>query len=192
MIFTSDNGAVLDDGYEDEAVTQLKGHTPNGILRGGKYSVLEAGTRIPFILSWPDVVNPKIASAMVCQMDLLASFSSLLNQAIPEGEAPDSENTLEAFLGKSEKGRTVLIEQGGNVLGKGGTLAIVKDNWKFIPLNNGISYDQLVDIETGNATENQLYNLNEDVGEKNNLAKKFPKKVKELSKLLDKETRIPK
>ncbi len=55
VIFTSDNDAVLDDGYQDEAVSQLNGHTPNGILRGGKYSVLEAGTRVPFILSWPEI-----------------------------------------------------------------------------------------------------------------------------------------
>ena len=187
VIFSSDNGAVLDDGYQDEAVTQLNGHTPNGILRGGKYSVLEAGTRIPFILNWPEVVQPKVSDAMVSQIDLLASFSSLLNQAIPKGDAPDSENTLDAFLGKSDKGRNVLIEQGGNVLGKGGALAIVKDNWKFIPPNDGIPYDKLVDIETGNSLESQLYNLNDDLGEKYNLAKKYPKKVKELADLLKKE-----
>lgn len=187
IVFTSDNGAVLDDGYQDEAVTKLNGHTPNGILRGGKYSVLEAGTRVPFILSWPEFVKPKVSSAMVCQMDLLASFSNLLEQSIPNEEATDSENTLETFLGKSEKGRAVLIEQGGNVLGKGGTLAIVKENWKFIPPNNGASYDQLVGIETGNSKEPQLYNLNEDLGEKNNLAKKYPNKVKELSELLSEE-----
>lgn len=187
VIFSSDNGAVLDDGYQDEAVTQLNGHTPNGILRGGKYSVLEAGTRIPFILTWPNMVKPKVSDAMVSQIDLLASFSKLLNQPIPQGDAPDSENTLDAFLGKSDVGRSMLIEQGGNVLGKGGTLAIVKDNWKFIPPNDGIPYDKLVDIETGNSLEPQLYNLKDDLGEKYNLAKKYPKKVKELSNLLKKE-----
>src|SRR5690606_30698957 len=43
IIFSSDNGPVLDDGYEDGAVTQQNGHVPTGELRGGKYSVLEAG-----------------------------------------------------------------------------------------------------------------------------------------------------
>ena len=188
VIFSSDNGPVLDDGYQDEAVTQLNGHTPNGVLRGGKYSVLEAGTRIPFILTWPKIVQPRISSAMISQMDLLASFSSLLNQSIPIGEAPDSENTLDAFLGKSDKGRSVLIEQGGNVLGLGGTLAIIKENWKFIPANDGIPYDKLIDIETGNSSVPQLYDLSTDLSENNNLAKKYPKKVKELAALLKKET----
>ena len=187
VIFTSDNGPVLDDGYQDEAVTQLNGHTPNGVLRGGKYSVLEAGTRIPFIMSWPKVIKSKVSSAMVCQMDLLASFSKLLNVKIPAGNAPDSMQTLDAFLGKSDKGRTVLVEQGGNVLGKGGTLAIIKDNWKFIPANEGVPFDKLVAIETGNSSDAQLYNLNDDLSEKNNLAKKYPEKVVELAKLLEKE-----
>jgi arylsulfatase A-like enzyme len=187
VIFSSDNGAVLDDGYQDEAVTQLNGHTPNGILRGGKYSVLEAGTRVPFIISWPGVTQQKVSTAMVSQMDLLASFSNLLNQPIPAGDAPDSVNTIDAFLGKSDIGRSVLIKQGGNVLGKGGTLGIVKDGWKFIPPNNGSPYEKLVDIETGNSTDPQLYNLNDDLGEKYNVAKKYPKKVKELAKLLENE-----
>lgn len=189
VIFSSDNGAVLDDGYQDEAVTQLNGHTPNGILRGGKYSVFEAGTRIPLIINWPTMVQPKVSSAMVSQIDLLASFSKLLNLTIPKGDAPDSENTLDAFLGKSDIGRSMLIEQGGNVLGKGGSLAIVKEGWKFIPPNDGSPYEKLVDIETGNSTAPQLYNLNDDLGEKNNLAKKYPKMVKELSDLLEKEIR---
>lgn len=181
IIFTSDNGPVLDDGYQDGAVTQLNQHTPNGILRGGKYSVLEAGTRVPFIVSWPAVVKPKVSSAMVCQMDLLASFSNLLGQPIPKNDAPDSKNTLDAFIGKSMKGREVLIEQGIK------NLAIVKDDWKFIPPNDGKPLDELVNIETGNAIEDQLYNLKEDLEEKNNLAQKFPEKVKELSELLNKE-----
>ncbi|MBB2145150.1 sulfatase-like hydrolase/transferase [Pedobacter sp. LMG 31464] len=177
IIFTSDNGPVLDDGYQDEAVTKLNGHTPAGNLRGGKYSMLEAGTRVPFILSWPTKVKPQVSSALVSQMDLLASFSKLINQPIPKGDAPDSENLLDAFLGKSVKGRSVFIEQGGG-------LAVIKDGWKYIPASKGEAYDKLVGIETGNSPSPQLYNLKEDAGEKNNLAEKYPLKVKELSDIL--------
>lgn len=178
IIFTSDNGPVLDDGYQDGAVAKLNGHTPAGPLRGGKYSAFEAGTRVPFIIRWPQAIKPQISDALVCQIDMLASFSELINQTIPEGDAPDSENLLNAFLGKTEKGRSVLVEQGS-------TLSIVKDNWKYITPNNGVAYNRLVGIETGNSTDPQLYNLKEDISEKNNLASRYPEKVKEMAAALE-------
>ena len=179
VIFTSDNGPVLDDGYQDDAVTKLNGHTPAGPLRGGKYSSFEGGTRVPFIIRWPQKINPKVSSALVCQIDLLASFSKLIHQAIPEGDATDSKNLLNAFLGKTGEGRSVLMEQGS-------ALAIIKNDWKYISPNNGTSYNKLTGIETGNLPTAQLYNLKEDIGEKNNLASQYPEKVKELEILLNK------
>ncbi|WP_214226239.1 arylsulfatase [Pedobacter sp. B4-66] len=177
IVFSSDNGPVLDDGYQDEAVTRLNGHTPAGQFRGGKYSVLEGGTRVPFILSWPGTVKPQVSGAMVSQMDLLASFSKLINQPIPNGDAPDSENLLDAFLGKSPKGRSIFVEHAG-------TLAVIKDGWKYISPSKGATYDELVAIETGNSPEPQLYNLNEDKSEKHNLAAQHPEVVNELKDLL--------
>ncbi len=179
IIFTSDNGPVLDDGYQDEAVEKLNGHMPAGILRGGKYSSLEAGTRVPFIISWPGQIKPQVSPALVSQMDLIASFSKLIHQAVPVGDAVDSENILDAFLGKSQKGRSVFVEQGVS------SLAILKDDWKYIPSNNGNPYMKAVGIETGNLPKPQLYDLSTDLGEKNNLADKNPAKVKELADLLE-------
>ncbi|MES2651150.1 MAG: arylsulfatase [Bacteroidota bacterium] len=178
VIFSSDNGPVLDDGYQDDAVTKLNGHTPSGPLRGGKYSLLEAGTRVPFIVSWPSVIKPSVSPALVCQIDLIASFASLLNISIPKGDAIDSENTLNAFLGKSTKGRTSLIKHARS-------LALIKDDWKYISPNNGEAYSKLVGIETGNLSKPQLFNLKDDISEKNNLAEKHPEKVKELAHLME-------
>lgn len=178
VIFSSDNGPVLDDGYQDGAVTKLNGHVPSGTLSGGKYSSLEAGTRVPFIVSWPAVVKASISSALVCQIDLIASFASLLTIPIPKGEAIDSENTLNAFLGKSNKGRSSLIKQAGS-------LALVKGDWKYISPNNGVAYSKLVGIATGNLPKPQLFNLKDDISEKNNLAERYPEKVKELSQLME-------
>ncbi|MES1215516.1 MAG: arylsulfatase [Bacteroidota bacterium] len=178
VIFTSDNGPVLDDGYEDGAVTMLNGHTPWGPLRGGKYSSLEAGTRLPFILSWPEKIKPQISDALVCQIDLLASFADLLHQKIPNGQAVNSENTLKAFLGMSKTGRTILIEQG-----TGGASAIIQGDWKYIPPIDGEAVLKYVNIESGNSAKPQLYNLKDDIGEKNNLAEKYPAKLEELEKL---------
>ncbi|MEJ7740258.1 MAG: arylsulfatase [Chitinophagaceae bacterium] len=178
FIFSSDNGPVLDDGYQDEAVTQLNGHTPWGPLRGGKYSSYEAGTRIPFIISWPNKIIPAVSNAMICQIDLMASFAQLLDKKLPVNHGADSENMLDALLGKSMKGRNILIEQGIE------SLAVVKDEWKYIAPNKGKAMDALTNIELGNNPLPQLYNFKNDIGEKNNLAEKYPEKVKELESLL--------
>lgn len=180
-IFSSDNGPVLDDGYQDGAVSLLNGHTPAGPLRGGKYSSFEGGTRVPFILTWPGQVKPQTSNALVCQMDLLVSFAHLLKQTVPPDQATDSENLLAAFLGKDHTGRTVLIEQGTRDV-----TAIIKDGWKYIQPHAGAAYMDLVGIESGNSPEPQLYNLKEDIGEKHNVANQLPDKVKELDALLNK------
>jgi arylsulfatase A-like enzyme len=185
IIFTSDNGPVLDDGYEDEAVTKRNGHMPAGPLRGGKYSIFEAGTRVPWIVSWPGKIKPAVSDAMMSQVDLLASFSSLLRQPLGASDAPDSQDLMNAMLGKTRHGREVLVQQGG-------TLAIVKGNWKYIEPGNGAAYNKLTGIELGNSAEPQLYNLSNDIGEKHNLAGKHPERVKELSDLLQEIKKVGK
>lgn len=179
IIFTSDNGPVLDDGYMDGAVTELNGHTALGPLRGGKYSSLEGGTRVPFIVSWPGKIQPKASSALISQMDLLASFAAMFKINMPSDDAMDSENHLNTLLGKNSKGRDVFVEQGG-------ALSIIVGDWKYLPPNNGSTNTnpQLTNIETGNSPQPQLYNLKEDVSEKNNLAEKYPERVKAMEAML--------
>jgi len=179
IIFSSDNGPVLDDGYEDEAVTKINGHKALGPLRGGKYSAFEGGTRVPFVTYWPGTIKPGISDALICQIDFLASFSFLLRRPLNKVDAQDSENILQALLGESNKGRQTLVQQGG-------ALSLVKDGWKYIAPNDGLAYLALTSIESGNAATPQLYDLKSDIGEKNNLADKYPDKVKELAGLLQK------
>lgn len=174
IIFSSDNGPVLDDGYQDEAVTRLNGHTPSGPIRGGKYSATEGGTRVPFIISWPEKIKPEVSGALVSQIDMLASFAAFTNQTVPAGDAMDSENFMDTFLGNSKKGRSVNVKQGGR------GLTITKDGWKYIPANNGVVNQKAAGATARKSVDPQLYNLNEDIGEKHNLASKFPDKVKEL------------
>jgi len=177
IIFSSDNGPVLDDGYEDGAVTMLNGHTPAGVLRGGKYSAFEAGTRVPLIISWPQKIKPGTSDALVSQVDFMASFKSMFRQ--PSSKELDSENMLSAFLGTSKKGRTVYIAQGG-------ALSITENGWKYIEPHKGPAVLALTNIESGNLAEPQLYHLNSDLSEKINLAEKYPQKVKELAEKLSK------
>ncbi len=59
IIFSSDNGPVLNDGYYDDAVEKLGNHKPWGPFSGGKYSLLEAGTRVPFVVYWKGKILPE-------------------------------------------------------------------------------------------------------------------------------------
>lgn len=179
IIFTSDNGPVLDDGYQDRAVELVDGHKPAGPLRGGKYSLFEAGTRVPFIISWKGKITPGKSDAIINQIDLFASFAALTGQKLSPSDAPDSLNILPALLGKSNIGREFNVEHAGN-------LAIVKNEWKYIPPNKGPQVNKLVGIELGNFPKDQLYNLKTDIGEKQNLADKDTNIVSELSEMLRK------
>jgi arylsulfatase A-like enzyme len=179
LILTSDNGPVVDDGYKDQAVQKLGGHTPSGPLRGGKYSAFDAGTRVPFIVRWPDRVKQGESDALMCQIDFLSSLASLSGQKLDGDAAPDSFNVLSALIGKSSSGRDHLVEHAG-------TLSLIKGYWKYIEPSDGAKIARNVNIELGNDPQPQLYNLENDLGERHNLAVKHPEIVKELATLLEK------
>ena len=180
LIFTSDNGPVIDDGYQDYAYENLNGHTPMGIYRGGKYSAYEAGTRIPFIIRWPAKIQPSKQQALFSQIDTYASLASLLNQPLRKGAAPDSQEHLDVLLGKNNTGREYVVQQNLN-----NTLAIVKGEWKYIEPSDGPAIEFWTKMELGNDKQPQLYDLSSDPSEKTNVAKSHPEIVKELSALLE-------
>ena len=179
VIFTSDNGPVLYDGYQDESVERLGDHKPAGVFRGGKYSVYEAGTRVPTILYWPSEVKPVVSEGLMSQIDLYASFAAMLDIELDENEAIDSENHLDFLLGKKPKGRTHLIEEGE-------TLAITSGGFKYIP---AIPEEKRIpgwiknskNIESGLMYNDQLYNLKEDPSESTNIADTNPEVVNRLN-----------
>ncbi len=179
VIFTSDNGPVVDDGYKDDAVEKLGKHKPAGSLRGGKYSNFEAGTRVPFIVRWPGKVKRGVSNALVSQIDFLASFAAFTKQALADAEAPDSQNVLSAFLGKSNLGRANFVEQAS-------ALSLRVGQWKYIEPNRGPKVSAYTNVEMGTDPEGQLYDLTIDLGETRNLAQQYPDKVKEMSALLQK------
>ncbi len=124
VIFTSDNGPVLDDGYADGARGTRSIHDPNGGLRGGKYSLFEAGTRVPFFVYWKGRVAHFTTDALVSQQDLLASFASLVGEDVPAGL--DSENIIGTLLGNDEKGRkSYVVEASGRLAYRSGRYALI-------------------------------------------------------------------
>lgn len=170
VLFTSDNGPVIDDGYKDDAVAKLGAHKPSGPFRGGKYSNFEAGTRVPWIVRWPARVKPAVSSAVVSQVDLLASFAALVNQPLAAADAPDSFDVLSALLGTSTTGRTELIEEAGAISLRLGT-------WKYIEPNSRQKVNVNTNTELGNDSVPQLYDLAADIGERRNLAAEQPERA---------------
>jgi arylsulfatase A-like enzyme len=179
IVFSSDNGAVVDDGYQDEAVSKLGSHRPNGALRGGKYSRFEGGTRVPFIVHWPGRVKPGVSDALVSQVDLTRSLAALAGAPVASDAAPDSQNMLPALLGETSEGRQVLVEQGPSLTLRAG-------KWKYLPPLEGTRVARNVNIELGADPRPRLHDLAADIGEMKNLADQYPERVKEMDGMLRK------
>lgn len=171
IVFSSDNGPVLNDGYNDDAAEKVGNHKPAGSLKGGKYSLFDAGTRVPFVVSWQGTIKPAVSDALVCQIDLLSSLASLVGSDV---KIEDSENLIKVFTGKSTKGRKELVLEATS------KTAFRKGDWAMIPPYNGPAINHEVNIEIGNGKEYQLYNLKDDIGQEHNLAKSNPKKLKKM------------
>lgn len=171
IILSSDNGPVLNDGYYDDAVEKLGNHTPWGPLRGGKYSLFEAGTRVPFITYWKGKINPSTSNAMVSQLDLFASLAQLVGS---NSASQDSQPLLDVFLGKSEQGREELVIEATS------RTSYKKGDWVMIPPYKGNKVNTFVNIELGNDENYQLYNLTNDLGQQKNLAETEKEKLQEM------------
>jgi arylsulfatase A-like enzyme len=181
VIFSSDNGPIVDDGYADGSVEALGDHKPAGPWKGGKYTIWEGGTRMPFIVHFPGTVKPGMSDALVSQVDLLASLSHFTHMDLPATAGADSVDVMPALLGQSKSGRTWLVEESNGI-------AIRKGNWKLIPPHRGL--DIVMKDEEGRMRTNtgmkipQLYNLADDPGETKNIAPEHADVVKELTDLL--------
>ena len=174
IIFTSDNGPVLNDGYYDDAVEKLGNHTPSGPLRGGKYALFEAGTKVPFVVFWKGMIQLGVSNALVSQIDLLSSLASLVGSS---ETGMDSENLMDVFMGKSHEGREAVIVEAST------KTALRAGDWAMIPPYTGPAVQNQVNIELGNSPDYQLYNLKIDPGQRTNLSKSNPEKLEEMKKI---------
>jgi arylsulfatase A-like enzyme len=181
LIFSSDNGPVIDDGYQDQAVQKLGDHKPAGPFRGGKYSNFDGGTRVPFMVRWPGHVNPDSESgALISQVDLLSSLATLTGRkTLPDDAAPDSMNVLPALLGNSRSGRQRLVEHAD-------ALSLIEGDWKLIEPSNRPKMNKNTNTELGNDPQPQLYNLASDPGEKRDVAAQHPERVAAMTRTLQK------
>ncbi len=177
VVFSSDNGPVIDDGYKDDAVAKLGAHKAAGPWRGGKYSNFEAGTRVPFLVRWPGRVKPGVSDALVSQLDFHASFAALAGAKL--ADARDSQNILPALLGDSPTGRASHVASAS-------VLSLRAGNWKYISPSQGPKRNANTNTDTGNDPVGQLYDLSADPGEMKNLAAEQPQRVAEMAAQVEK------
>jgi arylsulfatase A-like enzyme len=181
VIVSSDNGPIYDDGYAELHPKTEFSHRPAGPFRGSKYSILEAGTRMPLLVRWPARVKPGVSAALISQVDFAASLAALAGVPLPAGAAPDSFNVLPALLGQSPAGRDYVVMQGAR------DLALREGPWKFIPPGNRDvrdGLDAIKPIRQQVEPPGLLFNLADDPAERNDLAAREPGRVADMARRL--------
>ena len=165
IIFTSDNGPrpagldVAKYGGPDKNF----GHKSAGELRGYKGQLWEGGHRVPFIACWPGMIEPGTQSnTLVCLTDMMATFAAIADCELTGEMGEDSFNALPVLLGDEGVVRESIVHHDF-----GGTFGIRKGPWK-------LAYGE-------------LFNLENDPGEKNDLTSEHPDIVEELEALLERQ-----
>jgi arylsulfatase A len=185
VVLCSDNGPVLDDGYQDGAVEKLGDHQPAGPYRGGKYSVYEGGTRTPFVTRWKGRIEPGVSDQVVCTVDLAASFAALTGQSLPNDACRDSFNVLDALLGTpGAKGRDHLLQQDNS----GANFGLRMGDWKLVRQRTGgkTAAKKLAKAAAAKPSyHEQLFDLSQDPGEQTDIAAQHPEQRRQLHDRLE-------
>lgn len=175
VVLTSDNGPVLDDGYDDKAEELVGDHRPAGPWRGGKYSAYEGGTAVPLIIRWPGhIAKGQEDGRLISHIDGFRSLANLLGAEIPEGAAPDSRDFRDAGYAME--------------MSNDHTLSVCDEDWKYISPSNGPEMIKWgPKIETGYRPYEQLFSRSADPGETENLAENKPDITARFREIVRKE-----
>ncbi|MGB8170912.1 MAG: arylsulfatase [Chthoniobacteraceae bacterium] len=180
VIFTSDNGGVMDDGYEDFGSLD---HKCNGALHGYKGSLFEGGHRVPFIARWPGKIEAgSECGELITLLDMSATFAALTGVPLPADAAPDSFNVLPALLGQphAKPARETFIAHTG---GTKGPFGVRNGPWKLVMGTGGYGGGKRADKPAGP----QLFNLADDLAEAKDLATEHPEIVQQLKELVNRQ-----
>ena len=126
---------------------------------------------MPFFTYWKGKIQPGVSDAMVSQLDIFSSLAQLVGSDV---RTDDSLPLMDLFMGQSHKGRDEMVIEATS------RTAFKQGDWVMIPPYNGPASNNNVQIELGNDSDFHLYNLAEDIGQQNNLAKTQPEKLKEM------------
>ncbi len=203
IIFTSDNGGMLNLGAQE---AWSLGHEINGDLWGFKFDAWEGGHRVPLIVKWPGMVKEgSVTNTLTSNVDYFAMLSSLTNYKLSDQDAPDSYDLLPALTGREN----VVIRD--HILispWKSQGLSIRKDNWVYIPVQGGAGFagkkvgasqlggyatTKLTNREHSDLLDNdlnpaapkaQLYNLDSDPTQRQNVYNDHPELAAQLDAML--------
>lgn len=154
VYFLSDNGGPEKDNSSD-----------NGVLREGKSSIYEGGYRVPFAMQWKGIVNPGVYDNAISSLDIFATIAALSKVPIKEDRPLDGVNMI-PYITANNKGlphETIYLRKFDE-----NSYSVRHKGLKLVLKKNGVP---------------QLYDLQKDIGEQNNIANQFPDEVKKLDKI---------
>jgi arylsulfatase A-like enzyme len=174
VIFSSDNGGV--GGYAREGIKKANGITDNAPLRGGKGMLYEGGVRVPYIARWTGKIPAGgVSDQPINSVDLYPTLLEVAGAKPPTNQPLDGVSYLSVLTsgGKATLNRPPLYWHFPGYLGAGA------GSWRTTPVGTIRDGDWKL-LEFFEDGRLELYNLREDMGEKRNLAKEMPDKLKEL------------
>jgi arylsulfatase A len=180
LIFVSDNGCSPKASFPE---LERVNHDPSYIYRGHKADIYEGGHRVPFIVHWPNKIpKARTTSTTICTTDLMATVADLVDYELPDQAGEDSFSFLPLITDAEE---TAPIREATVHHSIDGSFAIRKEEWKLIlcPGSGGWSFPRTPE-ELEGLPSMQLYNLEKDPGEEQNLIGSHPDKVQEMKSLL--------
>lgn len=180
VIFAADNGCAPYAGTDE---MQKAGHYSSGIYRGFKSDLFEGGHRIPLIINWGDRYHGEVDRHLVSLTDFYATFAQMTGYKMSANEGEDSYSLWPILTGKGKYKRHDAIHHSLD-----GYYAIREGKWKLLLCNGsgGWSHPTVKEAASLKLPAMQLYDLDQDPSEKNNLIYDYPEIAERLEALLDK------
>jgi len=176
LIFTSDNGCSPMADFEELSVV---GHNPSYVYRGMKSDIYEGGHRVPYVMRWPSAIPAgTICQQPFCLSDLMATMAEITGATLADNVGEDSVSNVPLWKGEAvEPVRDSVVHHSIN-----GSFSIRKGKWKLemCPGSGGWSEPNPRSEEAKALPPVQLYDLESDIGERNNLQAEHPEVVSEL------------
>ncbi len=179
VVLTSDNGTSAPTSKKDDL--EVMGHFPSWILRGSKADIWDGGHRVPFIVRWPEMIaGGSKSDELICHTDFFPTVAEIIGFDLPGDAAGDGFSYASVFSGgKRRDKRKAVVHH--SISGK---FSIRDNEWKLVlcPGSGGWSSPKDNEAREKGMPEIQLYNMEKDIEEQNNLQAENPEIVEKLVK----------